>query len=279
LQPLSKMTRKRVVSVAILLPLFSFLLGVGTGLACTLYGAIGAAVEGGGVLLGKTRDLAQEEEQVLVRETPRSGPAFLGIASRKSGRITAGINDKGLVVVNASASSVENRPRNHILLEKVFSQAGSVEGALRLLRQEGMKSPIHYLLADPHHLALLEVFSPERHEIQVTSDGVLIHTNHYLLPSMGPFNGNPGESSPRRLERIRKLTNSPPFSPDRFMDFARDHENGPGGNSICRHHLPGKKSGRITVSALVVRLDPNKSPEVWVRLGHPCEGNFEKISF
>jgi isopenicillin-N N-acyltransferase like protein len=273
------MTRNRVIPLLVLLANLTFLSTAGTGLACTLYGAIGPAVEGGGVLLGKNRDLAQEEEQVLVRETPRTGLAFLGIASRKSGRITAGINDKGLVVVNSSASSVEDRTRNHIRLEKIFSQAGSVEGALRLLRQEGMKSPIHYLLADPRHLALLEVFSPERHEIKVTSDGILIHTNHYLLPSMGPFNGNPGESSPLRLERIRKLTNSPPLSPDRFMDFSRDHENGPGGNSICRHHLPGKKSGRVTVSALVVRLDPNRSPEIWVRLGHPCKGNFEKISF
>lgn len=273
------MTRTRVIPFVVLFSLLTFLWGAGIGLACTLYGAIGAAVEGGGVLLGKTRDLAQEEEQVLVRETPRTGLAFLGIASRKSRRITAGINDKGLVVVNASASSVEDRTRNHIRLEKIFSQAGSVEGALRLLRQEGMESPIHYLLADPRHLALLEVFSPERHEIKATSDGILVHTNHYLLPSMGPLNGNPGESSRRRMERIRKLTSSPPFSPDRFMDFSRDHENGPGANSICRHHLPGKKSGKITVSALVVRLDPIKSPEVWVRLGHPCEGNFEKISF
>ena len=116
--------------------------------------------------LGKNRDLAPEEEQALVRKTPRLGPAFVGIISRKSGRITAGVNDKGLVVVNASASSVEDRTRNHIRLEKILSQAGSVEGALRLFRQEGMKSPIHYLLADPHHLALLEVFSPDRHEIK-----------------------------------------------------------------------------------------------------------------
>ncbi len=273
------MTRNRVIPFVLLLTLSGFLLGVGTGLACTLYGAIGAAVEGGGVLVGKNRDLAQEEEQVLVRETPRSGLAFLGIASRKGGRITAGVNDKGLVIVNASAGSVDHRSRKHIRLENIFSQAGSVEGALRLLRQDGMKSPIHYLLADPRHLALLEVFSPERHEIKETSEGVLIHTNHYLLPSMGPFNGNPGESSPLRLERIRKLTNSPSFSPDRFMDFSRDHENGPGGNSICRHRLPGKKSGRITVSTLVVKLDPEKPPEVWLRLGRPCEGNFRRISF
>ncbi len=274
------MTRNQVLPFVVLLSLPGFFWSLGSaGLACTLYGAIGAAVEGGGVLVGKNRDLAQEEEQVIVREAPRSGPAFVGIASRKSGRITAGVNDKGLVIVNASAGSVEDRTRKHIRLEKIFSQAGSLEGALRLFRQGGMKSPIHYLLADPRHLALLEVFSPERHEIEVVTDGVLTHTNHYLLPSMGSFNGKIGATSPLRLERIRRLTSHPPFSPDRFMAFSRDHENGPGGDSICRHHLPGKKSGRATVSALIVRLDSQKSPEVWVRLGRPCEGTFEKISF
>jgi hypothetical protein len=262
-----------------LLCLLSLLGDAGNGLACTLYGAIGPPAEGGGVLVGKNRDLPREEEQVLVREAPPSGPAFLGLASRNSGRITAGVNDKGLVIVNASAGSVEDRARKHIRLEKILNRAGSVKGALRLFRQEGIKSPIHYLLADPFHLALLEVFSPERHEVKVITEGVLTHTNHYLLPSMESFNGKITDSSLLRLERIRRLTKHPPFSPEQFMDFSRDHGNGPGGNSVCRHPLPGKKSSRVTVSAMVVRLDPQKSPEIWVRLGRPCEGNFQKISF
>ena len=71
------MTRNRVLPFVVLLSLPGFFWSLGSaGLACTLYGAIGAAVEGGGVLVGKNRDLAQEEEQVLVREAPAPARPF-----------------------------------------------------------------------------------------------------------------------------------------------------------------------------------------------------------
>jgi isopenicillin-N N-acyltransferase like protein len=251
----------------------------GTALACTLFGAAGSAVEGGGVLVGKNRDLPLEEEQIVVRRTPRVGPAFMGIASRKSGRITAGVNDKGLVIVTASAGSVADRTRKHLRLEEILERVTSVEGALRVLRQAGMISPIHYLLADPGRLAVLEVFDGEHHAVREIADGVLTHTNHYLLPSMSSFNGKIGRSSRLRLERIRKLMSRPPFSPETFMAFSRDHGSGPGGDSLCRHPLPGKKTANVTVSAWVVRIDPRHPPDIRVRLGRPCGGSFVKISF
>ena len=50
-------------------------------LACTLLGAAGNSVPGSGVLIGKTRDLGQREEQVFIKETPRrSGSAWVNPA-------------------------------------------------------------------------------------------------------------------------------------------------------------------------------------------------------
>ena len=248
-------------------------------LACTLFGAAGNSVSGGGVLIGKTRDLGRREEQVFIKETPSVGIAFLGIASRKSGRMTAGVNEKGLVVVNAAASSVPQRSRRHLRLEKIFSRAASVEEALKIFRQEGVQSPIHYLLADPKNLILLEVYSPERFEIRRISEGVLIHTNHYFLPEMKARNGKIPESSHTRLNRIHALMQHQPFTIPKFISFSQDHENGPGNLSICRHRPPGKNSGWLTVSALVIGLEEGTSPQVWFRLGQPCAGDFQKASF
>jgi len=251
----------------------------GDGFACTLYGAIGTAIEGGGVLVGKTRDLWKGEEQVLLKETASSGLAYIGLASRKDGRLTAGLNEKGLVIANASAVSVAARPRRHLRIEKVLCRARTVEEALKIFREEGMKSPIHYLLADQKTLALLEVYSLDRYEIKKTSDGVLFHTNHYLLPSMRAFNGKMSKSSAIRLERIQVLLKDPPFTISKFISLAQDHGNGPGDLSICRHRPPMAKSGGITVSAIVFALGDGKPPEIWFRLGQPCEGTFEKASF
>ena len=247
--------------------------------ACTLFGAAGSAVEGGGVLVGKTRDLPEAAEQVLIKETPVSGFAYLGVASRKSSRITAGVNAKGLVVLNASASSVANRPRSHLRIEKVLGRAASVEEGLKIFREEGMRSPIHYLLADPQHLALLEVYNPERFETQKISNGILVHTNHYLFPSMIGLNGKTGKSSATRLTRIQSLMNGHPFTASQLLSFAKDHLNGPGDFSICRHRSPPANSGGITVSAIVVHLENGKPPAIWYRLGHPCKGPFKKAFF
>ncbi|MBI5967233.1 MAG: hypothetical protein HY882_05185 [Deltaproteobacteria bacterium] len=247
--------------------------------ACTLYAAIGSAVEGGGVLVGKTRDLMKQEEQFLLKETSSSGYSYLGIASRKNSRLTAGINEQGLIIVNASAASIKDRLRKHLRIESVLGRAASGEEALKIFREEGMRSPIHYLLADQKNLVLLEVYNPERLEMRNISEGVLVHTNHYLLPSMADLNGKIDRSSSIRLDRIQSLMKDPPFKILQFISFARDHLNGPGHLAICRHRLPGSKSGGITVSAIVFRLQEGKPPEIWFRLGQPCEGPFQKISF
>jgi len=247
--------------------------------ACTLYGAIGRAVEGGGVLVGKTRDLTKQEEQVLLKETSSSRFSYLGIASRKNGRLTGGINEKRLIIVNASAASIKDRPRKHLHVESVLGRAASVAEALKIFREEGMGSPIHYLLADQKNLVLLEVYNPERFEIRDISEGVLVHTNHYLLPSMAALNGKIDRSSSVRLDRIQSLMKDPPFKIGQFISFSRDHLNGPGNLAICRHRPPGRKSGGITVSAIVFSLPEGEPPEIWFRLGQPCEGPFEKISF
>jgi len=270
--------RRIIFLIAFLISGLAFSLGQDI-LACTLFAAAGSSVQGGGVLVGKTRDLGQGEEQVLIKEIPPVGIAFLGIASRKNGRMTAGVNEKGLVIVNAAASIVPHRSRRHLRLEKIFSRAASVEEALKIFRQEGMQSPIHYLLADPNNLILLEVYSPERFETRRISEGVLVHTNHFFLPGMKNMNGKIPKSSNTRLNRIHSLMQHQPFTISKFISFSQDHENGPGNLSICRHRPPEQKSGWLTVAALVMGLQERTSPEVWFRLGQPCEGDFQKASF
>ena len=103
---------------------------------------------------------------------------------------------------------------------------------------------------------------------------------HQSLPS--PFHGTlqrkPRESSPLRLERIRKLTNPPPFHRLDSWTFPGITKTAPG-----QLHLPSSPSREKNREDHRLRHgrepQPRHSAEVWVRFGHPCEGNFEKIFF
>ena len=78
---------------------------------CTLFGAVGNSVEGGGVLIGKTRDRQENSEQTFIEVVPKGGYRYRGISVKSVKRVTSGINEKGLVVVSAAASNVEKEDK------------------------------------------------------------------------------------------------------------------------------------------------------------------------
>jgi len=81
--------RRIIFLIAFLISGLAFSLGQDI-LACTLFAAAGSSVQGGGVLV-----------------------------------MTAGVNEKGLVIVNAAASIVPHRSRRHLRLEKIFRRPPS----------------------------------------------------------------------------------------------------------------------------------------------------------
>jgi len=85
----------------------SFLWLPSKGISCTLFGAIGDGVEGGGVLIGKTRDRPRSLEQAFTEVLPKSGYGYRGISLKGLRNVTSGMNEKRLVVVSAAASNVE----------------------------------------------------------------------------------------------------------------------------------------------------------------------------
>ena len=106
------------------------------GETCTLFGAIGNAVEGGGVLIGKTRDRSEPFEQVFIEIQPKEGFRYRGIATQ--GRsVSSGINEKGLVVVSASVSNIERRGKKITQPGKILSEASFVDNVIRMLPRKG----------------------------------------------------------------------------------------------------------------------------------------------
>lgn len=75
-----------------------FLLALAPASACTLFGAQGSEVEGGGTLLVKNRDWHPQYQEMRYEEGPRY--RFYGIFGGSSGKmfLRGGVNEAGLAV-------------------------------------------------------------------------------------------------------------------------------------------------------------------------------------
>ena len=88
----------RLKTIIIFLIDISFLWSPTKGIPCTLFGGIENSVEGGGVLIGKTRDRPKTLEQIFIEVTTKGGYRYRGISTKGKTIVTSGINEKGLVV-------------------------------------------------------------------------------------------------------------------------------------------------------------------------------------
>jgi len=243
--------------------------------ACTLFGAIGDRVEGGGALIAKTRDLARDREQVWIQMVPQGGYRYQGVASKGTKHVTSGINEKGLIVVSAAAPGPK-KGRKVTPVGKILLNASSVDEVIGLVQDGEIQGPIYYLVGDIHKIALLEVIDGYQFGFLIQENGVLSHTNHFILKDMEKMNRKIGRSSQTRLNRIENLLSKGLLTKDRFIAFAQDHFNGPGDNSVCRHFEASIPSSEGTVSATIYHLPKKGPPEIWVNLKKPCQSAFER---
>lgn len=244
--------------------------------ACTLWGAAGAAVDGGGTLVAKNRDWAPDHRQVLKKVPARgSRRAYFGLYAEdnESSGFKAGINDAGLTVVNASASCLpavlrESLPHRTNLVRRLlesFTSVSEVLAAPGLLDGQG---PMFYLLADGTQVAWVEVGPGGQAAVRNTASGTLAHTNHYLSPDLAGFNQKAGASSQARLARIQALLAGGPWNPEAFWRLTSDTHDGPD-NSLWR--TGGRPGAERTLASWVVVQRPGQAPQVRVRLANPGE--------
>lgn len=249
--------------------------------ACTLWAAAGTASSGGGTLLVKNRDRIPDHQQALHLMVPQKGYAYFGLYEVRGDRmgLKAGINEKGLTVVGATASSIPKRERQnmvytHGLYEKLLSRCGTVEEALK--QKDLLLGPQFILLADRTEIAEVEIGPGGVTAVRKTKNGALHHTNHYQLPSMTFMNRSEGESSVIRNRRIGELlAQTPqPYTLQQFLQFSRDQHDGPE-NSIFRTGM-GKGTER-TMAEWAVRIPPQGAPEIYIKMLNPGQTPQVKI--
>jgi hypothetical protein len=243
--------------------------------ACTLWGAVGDAVEGGGALVAKNRDWAPDHRQELVVLSPSEGyrsVALMAVGNDDPG-IKAGVNEKGLVIVSATAGQFPSAERKKIqqkkeLMRHFLASCASVEEVLKHV--ELMHRPVFYLVGDRSELAVIEVAPDGRRSVTRRVSGTLNHTNHYCAIEPPGLKRKPGASSLLRQERIQELLKTPgsPFDFEGFIRFSVDRNAGPD-NSIWRTGSDPAK--QRTLATWLVSVPPSGSPQLFLRTADPGE--------
>nr|WP_314901731.1 carcinine hydrolase/isopenicillin-N N-acyltransferase family protein [uncultured Deefgea sp.] len=243
----------------------------GPAAACTLWGAAGDAVEGGGTLLAKNRDWRPDHTQSIRILTPKQGFRYVGLFADDGAEpgIKAGVNEQGLAVVSAAASSIPKKIRNaqtdvRGVMSKILRQYGSVAEVMAdaaILFQPARANFL--MLADRHQILQVEIRLDGQYSLSTQSNGVLAHTNHYLSLELAHCNQRFGESSHVRLARVSSLLAvDKKWRLDDFAAISRDQHDG-AENSLWRH---GKE---YTLASWQIALPQQGTPTLSVVLANP----------
>jgi hypothetical protein len=185
--------------------------------------------------------------------------------------VKAGVNEKGLAIVSATAGQVPKSERAKFkqagnLNRRILSSCATVEdvmGKLDLFRR-----PAFYMIADRCEIALIEVSPDGRPAVIRRRNGMVTHTNHYVALEPPTGTRAPGVSSSHRYQRIQELLSNPtrPFTIEDFVGFSADRTEGPN-NSIWR---TGRAEGRTrTLATWIVAVPPAGTPRLYVKTADP----------
>ena len=262
------------MKVRSLLLAFAFLALVPARLgACTLWAAVGEAA-GGGTLLSKNRDWKPDHRQSLKLVHPQDGLAYLGLYAEDGDDpgLKAGVNERGLSIVSASANvpakDRASQPGKHGVMALILARYASIEelaaDAAAIFSQARTS---FFMASDRRRVLVAEVGLEGRCRVKVVDAGTTAHTNHFLDPELAAiYNGRIGTSSAARLARVNDLLAqaAKPFTLAQFVAISRDRTGGPD-NSLWR-------SGKEWTLASWIVASPIAGPQLLrVAIDNPGE--------
>ncbi|KUK57332.1 MAG: Peptidase C45 acyl-coenzyme A:6-aminopenicillanic acid acyl-transferase [Synergistales bacterium 53_16] len=249
--------------------------------SCTLWAATGSGTADGTTILAKNRDWKPDQSHTLRQVQPASGYSYLGLFAfgGDSPGLKAGINEKGLAVVTATASVIPNNERgkgddDSINSHEILSSFATVDEVLA--QKERFNRSSYYMVADAEKVAVFEGAPNGKTGVRVIDDGYIAQTNHYVSPSLKLYNKRASTSSKTRYDRITKLLASKQgdLTPEDFIAFSEDKNAGPD-NSIFREGSdPGKSR---TVATWIITIPKGKAPQLYVTMKDP-EKDFRAYS-
>lgn len=254
---------KRLINLFVLVLLLTLVV---EGNACTLYAAQGTVVQNGGALIAKVRDYKPEPQEIRVNKNGKY--AFFGLyagAEPEKMVVKAGVNEKGLVAVTATAGSIPAKQRRSYksvpCLRKMLQNYTSVAEALA--DESLYLGPKYIMLADCNEIAYVEIGIDGETAVERQRNGVLTHTNFYLDPKFLDLNKRISSSASLRYVRINELldNNEKLYTLADFIKFSDDRNAGPD-NSIWRDGSTAEITQ--TLAAFIVELQEDNF-KVWLK--------------
>lgn len=242
--------------------------------ACTLWGAAGASASGG-TIISKNRDWKPDHTQELKLERLAKGHAYFGlyaVGGTEPG-IKAGVNETGLTVVTASASSIpkskrDKQPGKRGVTARLLSGCATCDEVLAKKDAIFPESRAQFvMISDRAKILVVEIGLEGKYAVKVLERGFAAHTNHFLEPALAAFNAAESAGSAVRLRRITQLleTAGEPCSAEAFAAFSRDRHDGPD-NSLWR---TGNGKNTRTLASWIVETPANGAPTLRVLLANP----------
>ena len=229
----------------------------------------------------KNRDLVE----TLKMKPPeiRKGKCAYVAFPRPTGGIWFGVNEKGIGLTASDAHTVRKYPvqRNAgdkitRIYEDIIANASTLKEAEKIMTdsfKKTIKVSDMLIITDSKKASAYE-YTPEKQVIRRKTKGALLRANSFLV-----LKGAPGEkedpSSHLRYGREKELL-SEKISLAQIKKVLRDHVNGSGENSICRH---GMKTGEYTTQgSAIVEIKKNIINIYYVANKMPCDSEYIQIT-
>lgn len=262
---------------------------------CTVLFALGEASASGETIFLKNSDKVggaslagpnfhkNKEINVILAVRANSGNRIIGPSAAGSTGLKMGLNDKG-VINGSNIARTEELAKKKVDLTTLRAidraqlgrdglEKNSAMEAAQLIAAEIMKNPMstpgNVEFVDAKEGIIIEG-SYDRMAMEIVRNTIASRANCFIL--MKDLNKWDDVSSQVRYIRTQQLlkNNYGKIDRQKMIEFSRDHENGPGPNSICRHGTASEEE--TSLSAAVMEIN-SKNPEkslITIAIGKPC---------
>ena len=245
--------------------------------ACTAFSTADGA--NNSVLILKNRD-EHPDIQHVVAFNPGKNNRFVALVSHKKNEdpyvLRSGINEKGLAIVNLSASILEKDPTyvdryddGDDFMRDILTNNTSVSDVMAHLPNLTASHPFpeFYMLADQQQTALIELTTQGRYRITLSNSGPLYHTNNFESPVFQSSNTVYENGSLNRYSRIADLMNNNPApSLEQFKTFAHDHAAGSNDSLFRKTNTKDDRKRARTLATFLANIPKDGSaPTLYVQ--------------
>jgi hypothetical protein len=195
-----------------------------------------------------------------------------------------GMNDAGVVTASNIGRTVELKEKNMDLttlraIDRAqvmrdgmeFDNAhDAADKTLSALIKSPMSTPGNVEFLDKDECYIIEGSYTQFAVEILRGDRVAARANHFKL--IHDLNDPEDIAGHKRYARCMELLegNSGNITREKMIEFSRDHANGPGPNSICRHGQAPEEETSLAAMVMEINPDQPKKSLVTIALGKPC---------